>query len=92
AVRPAVGADAAPGVPADVRDGQDKALAFLNSLKGKSEADVVQLLGPPAERGTWKFRDRDQPKLRYDVAKKSRLSLYFFNGHVVNADFQLMSE
>jgi hypothetical protein len=61
-------------LPADVIAAQEKMTAWVNSLYGKTEPEIVTELGEPSQRDI----DRDgDPVLKYMTSEKGSLHLYF---------------
>ncbi|HBO84374.1 MAG: hypothetical protein A2073_06330 [Deltaproteobacteria bacterium GWC2_42_11] len=65
---------------------------WLNSLKGRSMAQIEADLGSPAEKATWSFRGSNPPLLRYKTPGGAKIEIYFAEGTAVYLSYQLMSQ
>jgi hypothetical protein len=80
-------------VPHDVATAEKSLGVWINGLEGKSESEVVKLLGPPAERSTWDFRGAKRPVLHFRTPGGAKLGVYFAgDGQAVNVSYHLMSQ
>ncbi|MEI8379180.1 MAG: hypothetical protein WCJ09_03570 [Planctomycetota bacterium] len=80
------------GVPKEVVEASDKTGKWINSLKGKSNEQIVSELGKPTERLTWTLNGKSELKLRYtNLLPKSTLELYFTGDRVITASLQVLS-
>jgi len=80
-------------VPRDVATAEKSLGAWIKGLEGKSEAEVVKLLGPPAERTTWDFNGAKRPLLEFKTPGGAKLRIYFAgDGRAVNVSYHLMSQ
>lgn len=76
-------------VVSSMRDCRD----WLNSLKGKSEGQIVSVLGKSSKRETWEFQGKKQLVLVYDLESVGgKLSLYFFEQSIINVSWLQESE
>ncbi len=81
------------GVPKEVVEASDKTGKWINSLKGKSNDQIVSELGKPTERLTWNFDGKSELKLRYtSLLPNSTLELYFTGDQVVTASLHVLSK
>jgi hypothetical protein len=79
-------------VPAEVRDASAHLKEWLNSFRGKSEADVAKVIGNEYQKDSWQFQGKKELKIRYKIDKESMLDLYFRGDKVVRAGIITMSE
>lgn len=80
------------GVPKEVVEASDKTGKWINSLKGKSNEQIVGELGKPTERLTWNFDGKPELKLRYtSLLPKSTVELYFVGDRVVTVSLHVLS-
>jgi hypothetical protein len=82
----------APSVPADVRDASAHVREWLNTLRGKTEADVAKIIGNDYEKDTWPLQGKKELKIRYKFDKESTLVLLFKGEKVVKSEIYVMSE
>ena len=82
---------APPTVPAEVNDASAKVSDWLNGMRGKTEDEITTLMGKDSIRGKWQFKGQDQLLLTYKPSKHSTLRLFFFDGKVIKAEYDLTS-
>jgi hypothetical protein len=65
--------------PTEVQNAEKTTANWMRTLVGRSEKEIVNELGAPAERATWDLQGNKWPKLTYRLSPTTSVQL-FFNG------------
>jgi hypothetical protein len=78
-------------LPDEIQNQQASIQKWLESLDGKTEKELTDLLGKEAARSEWKSGERGGLKLSYKIGTITTLSTLFLNGTVMVAHLDIYS-
>ena len=81
-----------PRLPQAVRDAQAAIRSWLSEITGCTEAEIIDMLGPPKKRGIWVVNDSEELLCDYELLPRTILRMHFVSGAVLLCSVQILGD